>query len=670
MLLYSSVLFGDSDASEEACDCALPEERLAPCSFERGLLIPYLFELDVDSVKKQVSFPASKQCPVYATFNKVQRFCPLQTILQIHKNFTIEGIVRVRNRNINTQKHNYDSQKDRFEGNRAHREGDRSRMGLRSRTYNRSPKKPPKPHKQNFIARLVNQWFDRVVGAIKGEGLSSAHEMYATHKTSRDFIWNTAGAASWAIVFPVVTMVSTQLIGVEQAGMISMAFVVAILLMFVGNFGVRTYQISDIQREHSFKDYQVNRLITCIGMLVLGYIYCSFRGYSQEMFDISIAVIMYKFIDALADVYEGRLQQVDKLYLGGISQTIRSLVALILFVVVLVITRNGTAACVAMAIGAVVTFVVVTWPLALLETPKSKPFNAKSCIALFKITAPLFVALFFFNLIENMPKFVMEASLPYDNQLYYNALFFPAQMILISSQLVYKPLLLRMAGVWQESSKRRKFNLLLAGIFLVIAAITAVFSLIMAAIGIPMLNLFYGIDFAQYKGLMFLMLITGGITAAIDFTYQVITIMRRQKDVTVLFVMDFIFAIFIPILLIEYAQLEGAVLSYVIVEAILFVLLIWEYFKIRRDLHGKTIAPEPERTSFANLIELGDPVLGDAEDEDVAQDGGLSYANPGSGASLAVNADEEPTRKLRPSEARAIRQHREDVMRRRTGNRK
>ena len=184
--------------------------------------------------------------------------------------------------------------------------------------------KQPRQHKQNFIARLANQWFDRVLGAMKGDGLSAAEAAYAPHRTTRDFIWNTAGSAAWAFVFPVMTMVATQLVGVEQAGMISMAFVVALLLMFVGNFGTRAYQASDLQEEHSFADYQVSRWITCIGMLVVGWLYCVLRGYDSEMFDISMGVILFKFVDALADVYEGRLQQVDKLYLGGLSQTVRS----------------------------------------------------------------------------------------------------------------------------------------------------------------------------------------------------------------------------------------------------------------------------------------------------------------------------------------------------------
>ena len=65
-----------------------------------------------------------------------------------------------------------------------------------------------------------------------------------------------------------------------------------------------------------------------------------------------------------------------------------------------------------MAAAAAVTFVVVTYPLTLLETPRSARASLSSIGVLFKNTAPLFVALFMFNLIENMPKFVMEGHAP------------------------------------------------------------------------------------------------------------------------------------------------------------------------------------------------------------------------------------------------------------------
>ena len=58
------------------------------------------------------------------------------------------------------------------------------------------------------------------------------------------------------------------------------------------------------------------------------------------MATIGLGVYLYKVIDGVADVYEGRLQQADKLYLAGMSQTLRSVGVIAVFSVALFLTRS------------------------------------------------------------------------------------------------------------------------------------------------------------------------------------------------------------------------------------------------------------------------------------------------------------------------------------------
>lgn len=454
-----------------------------------------------------------------------------------------------------------------------------------------------KPRKKSFITRKVEAWCSRVLGAVSGDGLAEQEAEYASGRTTRDYVWNTIGVGLWGMVFPVLTIVVTQLAGAEQAGMFSLAFVTALLLMFVGNYGVRNFQASDLDEEYSFADYQANRVLTVVIMLVAGITYCKFRGYTDQMWLMSLGVYLYKAVDALADVYEGRLQQVDKLYLAGISQAFRSAAALIGFSLALLITRNVGVSSIVMAVIAAITFVVFTFPLAQLETPKSRRANAKRVIALLKQCFPLFVALFMYNLIDNMPKFVMEGALSYDNQLYYNALYFPAHAILLTSGFIYKPMLLKMANAWADPAKRKKFDLIIVVMFVIIVGITVVVAGAMSWFGLAIMSFLYGIDFEQYRGLCFVMLAAGGVTAGIEFLYQVITVLRRQRAVTKLYLITFGFSLFVPVLLVNFTGLPGAVIGYLIVMCILLVLLVSEYASIRMDLHRKLTgkaAPDAE----------------------------------------------------------------------------
>ena len=442
----------------------------------------------------------------------------------------------------------------------------------------------------NPVRQLINDWFDRVMGAMSSDSsLADQDEAYDSGMTSQDFMWNTIGQAAWGVLFPFLTIVVTQISGVEKAGMFSFAFVIANLLYILANYGVRTYQVSDLDEYHSFSDYQVNRIATCVIMMIVGFLICRIAGFTGEMGTMCMGIFAYRAVDALGEVYEGRLQQVDKLYLGGISLALRSGLAFVLFCILLLVTGDLGIASIAMAVAALATLVAVTLPLTLFETPRSMPPSWRSIAMLFRECFPVFLALFLYAVIDNMPKFVMQgAGLPYDNQLYFNALYFPAQAILITVQLVYRPLLVKMANAWADESKRKRFDVLIIAMFAFIVVITVIGVAFMAWIGLPVMSFLYGLDFSPYAQLSFIMLAAGGVTAAIDFLYQVITILRRQQVVMGLYLITFGFSLLVLILMITMMGLQGAVVGYLIVMSILLILLVREYVIQRMKLARRT----------------------------------------------------------------------------------
>jgi len=434
------------------------------------------------------------------------------------------------------------------------------------------------------LSRLVNAWWTRLLQSVYHGSLSAQEAEYTEHETRRDYLWNTAGTAVWGFSFPLLTIVATQLVGVEQAGMFSMAFVTGTLLMIAAGYGVRTYQVSDLDERASFASYQVNRLVTGVAALLIGILYCAWRGYDAAMWAICIGVYAYKVVDGAADVFEGRLQQADKLYLAGVSQTIRSAAVVAAFSVLLFITRSLPVASIGMAVVAVASLVVITLPLAHFETERSRAASLAEVTGLLRQCAPLAAALLLFNLIESMPKFVMEGALAYDNQLYFNALYFPAQGILLAGGFIYKPQLLRLASIWGNPRRRRRFDLIVVAMLGVIVLFTGAVALMMASVGIPAMSFMYGLDFERYRGLALLMVAAGGITAAIDFLYAIVTVLRRAGDVMKLYLVAFAASIAAPLALVNLMGLTGAVVSYLATMALLLVLLLIEYVRIRQAI--------------------------------------------------------------------------------------
>jgi O-antigen/teichoic acid export membrane protein len=223
-----------------------------------------------------------------------------------------------------------------------------------------------------------------------------------------------------------------------------------------------------------------------------------------------------------------------------------------------------------MGVTAVVSCVIVTIPLALFETPASRRMRISSVKRLFVECAPLFVALFLYAFIDNMPKFMMEGVLTYDNQLFFNALYFPAQAILMTVGLIYKPLLVKMAAAWADVEHRNRFDLFIAVMVIVILAITGVAAMLMNWIGIPIMSFLYGTDFEPYRQLSLIMLAAGGVTGIIDFLYQVITVLRRQAQATVTYLIAFGVVVLSSIVLVRLVGFDGAVYSYLAVMVVLF----------------------------------------------------------------------------------------------------
>ena len=97
----------------------------------------------------------------------------------------------------------------------------------------------------------------------------------------------------------------------------------------------------------------------------------------------------------------------------------------------------------------------------------------------------------------------MEGMLPYENQLYFNALYFHTQGILLAIGFVYKPQMLRLASIWSNPRKRR-FDMVVFAVMAVILGITVATALFMGFIGIPIMSFMYGVNFERFRNLALL----------------------------------------------------------------------------------------------------------------------------------------------------------------------
>ena len=81
------------------------------------------------------------------------------------------------------------------------------------------------------------------------------------------YTWNALNAIISALQNPVILLVITRTNGVYDAGVFSIAFAIATLMLYVGLYGLRRYQSSDLDEKYSFSEYHGMRILTCSLMI-------------------------------------------------------------------------------------------------------------------------------------------------------------------------------------------------------------------------------------------------------------------------------------------------------------------------------------------------------------------------------------------------------------------
>ena len=156
----------------------------------------------------------------------------------------------------------------------------------------------------------------------------------------KNFIWNVLGTGLNAFNSLFFMIIVTRLNGVDQAGIFTIAFSTACIIYFVGVYAGRIYQVTELNKEITDKEFIVNRSISTILMLILVILFSVIRGYNLYKSTMFLLLTLYKALEAFSDVLYGILQKNDRLEIVGKSFFMKALFSVILFFIIDYITKN------------------------------------------------------------------------------------------------------------------------------------------------------------------------------------------------------------------------------------------------------------------------------------------------------------------------------------------
>ena len=149
------------------------------------------------------------------------------------------------------------------------------------------------------------------------------------------YIWNSASGMVNAVQSLIILIFITRFVGIEEAGIFSIAYAVGGLLQMFATYGVGNFQITDVKEKYSFSDYFWNRSITILASLVLLSLYCALKtaygDYSAEKTLIVLLIGAWKLVDAMENVFYAMFQQKGRLDIGAKCYTVRMTASMILY---------------------------------------------------------------------------------------------------------------------------------------------------------------------------------------------------------------------------------------------------------------------------------------------------------------------------------------------------
>lgn len=350
----------------------------------------------------------------------------------------------------------------------------------------------------------------------------------------RNMSWNMLGSFLYAFASMVLTMAVIQIAGDEKGGIFTFAFTAFGQQMFtVAYFGIRPYQITDVENRYRFGDYLRLRFATCGAALAIGIGFILANGYTAEKALVVFLMVCYKVIDGFADTFEAEFQRSGRLYLTGKSNTFRTLLSVGSFITALLVTGNlvfASGIAVAAQVAGVLLFdVAVIGALGNIDWGWDK----KACVDLAKSCILLFFSVFLDFYIFSAAKYAIDGNLDNAAQAVYGAIFMPTSVINLVAGFVIRPFLTKLSLYW-EMGERKRFGDIIGRIFLVILGLTVLAVGGAAVLGISVISLLYPNlkeNLALCRLPLVMIILGGGFNAWMNLFYYTLVIMKRQRQI-------------------------------------------------------------------------------------------------------------------------------------------
>ena len=351
---------------------------------------------------------------------------------------------------------------------------------------------------------------------------------------SSSMFWNTIGniyylMALWLFSVIIMRVISSEN-NLQYSHLLTLSGNISSIVYTFSTFGMRNFQVSDLDEQYPNGTYIYSRYITSIIAFVACAFFLFLNNYSITAIICCIIYVLFRLSEVIFDVYAGIFQKMWRMDLVGKSLIIRGTVVLISFTTILITTQNLIFAFSGIMIGAFLSLLLFDYPQAKRLTDVRCVWDNQKLISLLKECLPLAFYMLLLSLIAVIPRQFLEYFQNDEISLgIYGNISSPTLIVQTVASQLFVPLISLLSEAHQQKKYQVFWNLIKKCILMTIGIAVA------ALIGVSILGE-WGLNFLYHSEiinahsyLLIPLTFTTIVTAFVWFLCGVLTILRNSK---------------------------------------------------------------------------------------------------------------------------------------------
>ena len=391
-------------------------------------------------------------------------------------------------------------------------------------------------------------------------------------------IWNLTASIINGLEAVVILAVAARTLEIEYSGIYTIGFTIANLFMCIGKYGVRNFQVTDVDERYSFHEYRLTRIISLCAMIFISVIYIFLQSYSLEKRMIILLFVFIYAIEAFEDVYLAALQHNGRLDSGTRMFSARWFITLFVWILLLVISKNALVSVMVAFVFDLSVAILLILSIRRDVNNRNTTFSLQNVKRILLSCLPLCVVAMLSIYLPNAAKYSIDYFLGDELQAYFGYVAMPVFVIDLLCFVLFQPLMVKMAEYWKNCKNTfLKYALYLCVVVLIISIVIYILAYYF---GIPILSIIYSCDLTRFKKEFMILMISGSFLAYIGLFVSLLTIMRRQRIMMILygFASILVFSL-LQVFTEKYSLIGAAIINFGCI-AILSVFLIIAFWTI------------------------------------------------------------------------------------------